>query len=622
MATERSIRLRGARDRLIDLLGLGETFPLQDAEVRNERLTVPIGDSARIPIVPGQTDVRYLLRRRDGAPGPPSPGTVGNGEETFLTTPAITEDVTYRVLARKVDSRREAFLHQMATVKVGLELNLQPRIEAPPLDPVAAEYTDPRILDYGSPLVVTMDVSQAGVDYRLVHLAAGTGEEESLSGEVRGDGGTVTLTSAQPASEDILVRVRATKRFDPAEEREDKSSLLVDADGNALELPLMVRPNPALPVTVEPSNVIGFDAEATIGIGESQASCSYRAYMRALADSDFLFDDVAMKRAGDDVAEARPAVDLGAAGVVRVIMPTLSVGVPPAGFATIGDAVAGNGDALRIPLGRLVEDSLVLVEASKPHSRAWLAEAGTALIEPDPDRRLQLRIAVAGTSTRGDIEVAGGQPGVFYYLRRGATGSERSLPAYFHQRDERDPALNKGLGGDGEVVGHEAARTGLRVEVDLAVARSVARDESVDEPVERAREQPGLPVVEFGRVPLDVDIRIRAVRARTGVAVELTHAVPIFPLPDIKLEDTEVDEGQPARIIVPESHEGDRYQVFLDGQPVKRARIGNGEDLAFVSEPIEDPVTFELRVTRPGEGADIVEWVALPVRVLPADEGS
>ena len=61
---ERGIRLRGARDRLVDLLGFGETYPLQDVPVRAEELIVPIETTAKIPIDPGQSDVLYQLRDR------------------------------------------------------------------------------------------------------------------------------------------------------------------------------------------------------------------------------------------------------------------------------------------------------------------------------------------------------------------------------------------------------------------------------------------------------------------------------------------------------------------------------------------------------------------------------
>ena len=63
-AAERAIRLRGARDRLVDLLGFGETYPLQDVPVRAEELIVPIETTAKIPIDPGQSDVLYQLRDR------------------------------------------------------------------------------------------------------------------------------------------------------------------------------------------------------------------------------------------------------------------------------------------------------------------------------------------------------------------------------------------------------------------------------------------------------------------------------------------------------------------------------------------------------------------------------
>src|SRR5688572_30693179 len=63
------IHLRAARDRLLDLLGIGETFPLQDIPVAEDRVKVAINSTAKIRLLAGQKDVRYsLLYDRDGKP--------------------------------------------------------------------------------------------------------------------------------------------------------------------------------------------------------------------------------------------------------------------------------------------------------------------------------------------------------------------------------------------------------------------------------------------------------------------------------------------------------------------------------------------------------------------------
>ena len=603
MPVRKSLHLRGARDRLIDLLDLGETSPLQDTEVRNERLTVPIGMQAKIPIVPGQIDVRYLLRLRDGT-STPGPGKIGNGEETLALTPALNEDVTFEVLARKIDSGREAYLHETATVRVKLDTTLPTRIEAPLLDPAAADDTAPRVVDYGSPFVVAIDQSQEGAHYRLVHLPAGPGTAEAdLSPEEEpGDRDTIRL-HADPVFEDTRVRVRVIKRFDSSEGREDQSELLVGADGKPLELPLMVRPNPALQVTVEPAGAIEFGGEATIKIAASQASCRYQAYLRRLTDSDFLFDDVVT---GVQTHET----ELGDADRVRVLVRP-STDESATGFSPIGPALAGNGADLALELPAIDEDGAILVEASKDHSRLWLEQAATLLVEPDPDRRLAVRIPVAGEDMRGDVEVSAGQPGVLYYLRGDAR--RETLPAYVHQLDELDQSLNKGLGG----VGEPQARRGLRVEVDLAIARAPVASGAESRAPDRAVERPLPPVVDLEPAKLGVDLAVRAVKARSGAEVKLAGPIPTSTLPEIRLEEADVELGDSARILVVASHDGDRYQPFLDGEPVKQARNGNGEDLVFVTGAIERPTTFELVVSRPEDDFDVTYVVELPVGVSP-----
>ncbi len=62
------IHIRDARDRLIDLLGIGQTYPLRDLTVRDEQLTVAFNTSAKVPIEPSQMDVKYQLYGKDNTP--------------------------------------------------------------------------------------------------------------------------------------------------------------------------------------------------------------------------------------------------------------------------------------------------------------------------------------------------------------------------------------------------------------------------------------------------------------------------------------------------------------------------------------------------------------------------
>ena len=107
--------LRAARDRLIDILGLGETFPLQDVAVETQ-LMRPDG-ATRILICPGPTDVSYALRDPIGRPVQVVGDASGYLPEKSEEKATGIEPVEYKVLARKVGTGREAYLHQTAPMR-------------------------------------------------------------------------------------------------------------------------------------------------------------------------------------------------------------------------------------------------------------------------------------------------------------------------------------------------------------------------------------------------------------------------------------------------------------------------------------------------------------------------
>ena len=61
MTTAQLIPLRTARDRLIELLHLGEPYPLQDLPLGNQNLMVALNIPAQIEITQSQPDVLYQL---------------------------------------------------------------------------------------------------------------------------------------------------------------------------------------------------------------------------------------------------------------------------------------------------------------------------------------------------------------------------------------------------------------------------------------------------------------------------------------------------------------------------------------------------------------------------------
>jgi hypothetical protein len=610
MADSKHIPARDARDRLIDLLGFGETYPLRDVEVRDERLTVPLDTSAKIPVETSQRRVRYqlrgleddalIMREQDGELVPAE--AIGNGETIILETPRIEKDVTYNIRAEKIDTERAAYLHQQATVKVGIDVTLDARIR---IDPPATILLDPgienpanldaRLVDHGAQVEVEIDSSQEGVDYRLVHGAPGQ-EQELSQADVRGNLRTIVLQT-RPVYEDIDIQIRATKTFERSEDRTENRETRTDL----LEaiLPLKVRARRDIPLDVAPSPVIDFDHQATVRLGETQRSASYQLYIRAIPDGDFVFP-------GDPAAEVLQ-VDVDGEPRVQVRRPPrAAVWQDMEGFAPLGHARPGKGGELELPLGALSDDSVILVRAHKDHQAAvvirsaiQLEHVAVVLVRPDPEPALRLGVWMEGAETSGALEAMGGQPGVFYHLRSEPEGADLGLPAYFHKRDDRDASSNKGIGQ-------------LRVEVDMAIARAVSDPRAGD----LASTPPPSPIVDTGRLAADTTLHVHAAKAQTRIAVPLQRVARLAAIPEIGAEQAQVDAGSAARILVRASEVGERYQLTWNGQPVGDVLDGNGEDLSFTTEPLSQDTSFEVRVTQPGDpGIAVERRVAIDIAV-------
>ncbi|WP_437316198.1 hypothetical protein [Sorangium sp. So ce385] len=599
MSETMHFRARDARDRLIDLLELGETYPLRDLPGRAETLTVPFNQAARIPIEASQLGVVYELRsvrddtlilREEGGQSVPVQ-IEGTGGKIFLVTPPMREDTTYNILARKIATGRHAYLRQQATVKVGLDVALRARIldAAPLVDPDAGAPADgdPRIVAYGAQVRVQIDHSQEGVDYRLVRLDGEGGEEQALSEDVRGDLSDIVLL-ARPVREDLDLRIRAT--------RETHTALL------DIVLPLKVRARTDLPVALEPSSVVNFGEGAALRIESTQTSASYMLYVGAVPDRDFVFGAGGPELLAADV-EGEPRVHVRRPPQ-RPIWEDLD------GFTPVGAPVRGNGGTLRLPMSALTRDSVILVRAEKEHQAAvnvsssvQLQNAALLLVRPDPGVALRLGVVMDGARTTGTLEVAGGQPGVFYHVRREPDGADLGLPAYFHKTDDRDARLNKGI-------------EQLRVEGDLAISRGPSRPASTS--AELAATPPLAPLLETGPLDAGTTLHFRAVKAQTRAAARLSQTARIAPVPEIRAEPAAVAPGSPATIVVPASVAGERYELTLDGRPVGEARDGDGGELRFTTAPLAAETRFQVRVTRPGEpGIPVERLVQIRVEVAP-----
>ena len=573
VSSETVLRLREARDRLIDLLGLGETYPVRDLPVPNERLTVAFNSTAEIKVEDSEKQVAYGLRDKNGqAAGAPATGT---GDTLTLTTPAIRDDITFAVHAR-TPLGREADLLMTATVKVGLDLTLD--VAVLPVDGAT-----PRVVDFGATVTVLIPFSQDGVDYRLVRFPAGDPPKpddmaaaanddivSAAGASVRGTGGPIQLPSV-PLSDDTVLRIRAIKIFDAALTRPPQTNLL------AVRLPLFVRADPGLAVAADPGPIYDFQAARFARVGKAAAGVDYRAALCPITDAMY-----AQGAAASPALVAVPVPGQPDALIRLPPLPSADAGTVPPGFAAGGDWQAGAGGDLRLALPPAATDAIVIVAARKTHSResgkfvsaVWLRQQAALLVRPNPSPPLVLTVTLSGAATDGALAVAGGQPGVYYTPRTAPNGPPVQPPAYIHQTDPDNVAPYKGVGQ-------------LKLEVDFAVARDG---------------QPPLPpVLAAAAIPVGTTLAIQAMMAQSRVAIDLAAQAVIGPAVNAALQAPLVDHGGTAHVLVNASRAGDSYALFREGAPADKPdgapQDGNGQALDFASSPVNEDTVLVLAAT-------------------------
>jgi hypothetical protein len=512
MTNARPIDVRCARDRLIDLLEIGETTPIRDVNVQEAQLTVDVGAPCEIDIDPAQAGVRYELFDGDAAVAPAC-SVDGTGETAVLKGPIIDkEDKTFRIHARKLDPlTRATFLLQTATVKVGLATGL------PVSTPEIAQV--PRLVDYGSRVVVSISDSQAGATYGLID---GAGSPIPMTPPERVSGnkdGAITLTASR-LTEDTVIRVDVQRTFDASEGRETLNAVLTT------ELPIAVRADRDLVVSAVGSPVLP-QGNATITIAGSQPSVLYSAHVRALSTVDFV--------PGAGPTQRAIAVP-GTSGVEVYTPRPPALWQAPAGSVQHGDAMPGNGGVLELGVGPLEDDSIVVVQARKIHAEAGaplesavqIEQAAVVLVRPESVPALELALSASADGTRGTLLVSGGQPGVFYHFYPSNEASELGLPAYFHRLDERDSSLNKGIAATEPEGSDQVPRRGLRVEMDLVITRDPAAPAGGDP----ARVRPLDPLVDIAPLPVGDAVDVMAIKARTGIGWLVKRSVAITSVTD------------------------------------------------------------------------------------------
>ncbi|WLE97131.1 MAG: hypothetical protein QTN59_20965 [Candidatus Electrothrix communis] len=446
-------KLRAARDRLIDLLDFGRTYPLSDLSV--PETSVAFGKNASIDISNGQQDVLYQLYQfqtpNDFKPvGDP---VSRRGDKTTLIISSVTgteTHLTYRIKAwKKDDSNKYVFLDQEAIVRVEVNLNLTVKIvkkidthgNITPL----SETDEPVLIQSGHKVIVQINGSQAGVLYGL--FSEKNTSQPISKPETPGVSGQNIEIESYPIDKDIDIHIEAKQESNG------------DSQWLRTKLPLRVRARTDLAVS---SSIIEFNqSDLIITLNETQENVFYQAFQRPLRYNDFVFEEWDGSRPkipvhdfsgiqfpDVQVNQPKPLPIWEEEGILINYIPT------PAG----ADEVQGHSQKLELPIDSLKEDSLIIFRAAKKHKKGLLTEDGgekirsevqlsnavVLLVKPDHHRDLFVKLRKDGEAHF--LQVANGQPGVFYHFRLQKDGDEICQPAYFHKWKSEEYPENIGIG--------------------------------------------------------------------------------------------------------------------------------------------------------------------------------
>jgi hypothetical protein len=512
-----SIPLRAARDRLIDWLGLGQTYPLRDLQVTASNI-VEFKEYSRIEICNSQHGVKYELcdnKRILLTPSEPVEGNkekladIGNGGKLTLVSPAVVENTVFSIKATKqADAENTVFsiasterlftwLLQTHAVTVGLNNKLVAFIQnGQPLgDNQTPAPDDDRIVDYDVKVKVAIEKPQEGVDYQLVRIDGEietilpdivTGNAESISLN------TLVLETKETVTDDMDIRIRATKIFAESENRKPETDLLITV------LPLKVRANPKLSVSVL-NPIVDYSGTTGIKIQAAQKDIKYQGLIRNIADYEYVHG------AAEGTVFTTPVSDKNA---VTLRLPTI-----PDGFEFATETATGDGGDLTLNLTykateniNLTDDSFVAVQAIKTHkaktgevsSTVYLKQVAAVLVRPNPNPDLHLTpSSIKSSVLRAPIQVTGGEPGVFYEFAESKANKVLGLPVYFPHLDSVNNTRNVGIGQ-------------VQVEVDLVVAADGSAAPQLSDNVTLSK---------------DAVLSIRAYKAQSGVEVTFTRKV-------------------------------------------------------------------------------------------------
>lgn len=392
------LKLRDARDQMVQLLGIGIPYPLRDLELGFDAI-VAYNQAATIRILGAQAGVRYQLCDEDGnaildngQPLEVTP-TAGMAQGTVvLKTPVIQKDITFTILAIREtadhQTRLEAYLIQTVGIKAGIDATLPVAFRAQ-----AGQVAQGASVtcNYGDKVTVIISGSQEGISYKLV---GGSGD---LSGPVKGNKGDIVLQVNAGFMEDAVINVLAYRTSNWHVSSQLDTSLTI-----------LVRPNIALGLSVAAS-ILDYQGATTFTVATPQASVEYRLYKRELKAADYLADS----QSGGMLIKTSEGRTISVK-----IPPAVTDWNNPAGYALVGVFKDKSGK-LSISSGATAEDALYIVQATKTVNREALQLTQTQLLLVRPDTAPVMSVAQASVTagSEGTVMLTGTQNGVGYQLR-------------------------------------------------------------------------------------------------------------------------------------------------------------------------------------------------------------
>lgn len=413
MSIELDISGRDARDRLAQSLGLGVPHPLRDLPLRYDGL-VAWGVAPEIRVCGAQRGVTYRLCDEDGNPVPDRAWVAGTSlADALLQAPAVTQDLTYTVLARREQGgeRIETYLSERVWLRAGINTKLAVEVDCPRAKVVGEHHL---VVPFGESLSVVILDSQDGVDYWLVEDGI---QDAPRSESQAGNRARLRLTTTAGLAEDLTLRIQAR--------RQPKPPVLLE-----VAIRVDVRPNPAV-ACLPKTSVLDYGVAAEFQLSAPQPTVSYRLYRRLLVPTDYL----------DAGSPGALGVPLGDGRTVSLRPPERADAVlPPPGFEDAGELPASGS----MTTGSLHEDTVFVTVATKKDNGEGLllAAAAAVLVRPDPRPQVVADPASIERGAEGLVWVSSTQRGIAYQLC--VRGTPVGLPGC-HFEDRRVGSTRVGV---------------------------------------------------------------------------------------------------------------------------------------------------------------------------------